>query len=166
MKRKVMVSECQEELNTYERDVTREEGAWKERGDMGPHVEKVIDAAVIAVRLKRVRGGIEVNSPFHRVPKEPGPGGGDARRVVGDGAMESLPPLKFVCKKLLNHQSSLRVCVTKGVPINDGMVQKIYEDADPVGVAVVDGEAKVAVKKRIDTEAMRVETEPGERVVA
>ena len=77
-----------------------------------------------------------------------------------------MSPLKFVREEGLNHKRPLRVPVPEGVPIDDGVCKEVNVYPDPVDVAVVDGEAQVVVEERIGTAAVRVETEPRERVVS
>ena len=84
-------------MNAYYRDITREIGARTEVGDVCPHVEEVIDAAVITISLKRMGGGVVVNAPRHRGSKETCPTRGNTARMVWVGAVKVLSPLEFVC---------------------------------------------------------------------
>ena len=79
--------------------------------------------------------------------------------------MEGLSPVKFVCEELLNYENPGRVSVAEGVPIDDGASPEVDEDADPVGVVVVDREAKMIEEERVDTAAMIVDAKPGKTSV-
>ena len=52
------------------------------------------------------------------------------------------------------------VHVAKGVSVSDSVGKKVDEDADPVGVVAIDGEAQIVVREGIDAAAAGVETEP------
>ena len=107
-----------------------------------------------------------MNGPRERVSEKVSSRRGNTLRMVWLREMKSLSPLEFVREKGLNHQRPVRVHVAKGVPIDDGVCKEVNVYADPVDVAVIDGEAQMIVKKRVDTTAARVETEPRERVVS
>jgi hypothetical protein len=64
--------------------------------------------------------------------------------------VEVLAPMEFVCKKSLNHKYPLRVHVTKGVSVSKSVTEEVDEDADPVGVVAVDGEAQMVIREGID----------------
>jgi hypothetical protein len=159
-KRNMVVAEGEQELDADERDITWKIGAGAEGRDMWPHVEEVIDAAVIAVGLKRIRGGVDRNCPRHRVSKGTRPLWGKTPWVVGVRAVKILPPSKFVRKKSPDHKHPLMIYVAKGIPVDDSVSSEVNEDADPVSVVAIDGKAEVIVEKRIDTAAARVEAEP------
>ena len=52
------------------------------------------------------------------------------------------------------------VYVSEGVAVSDSVGKEVNEDADPVGVVAIDGEAQMVVRKRIDAATAGVETEP------
>ena len=52
------------------------------------------------------------------------------------------------------------VYVSEGVPVSDSVGMEVNEDADPVGVVAIDGEAQIVVREGIDTAAAGVQTEP------
>ena len=84
-------------MNAYYRDITGEIGARTEGRDVCPHIQEVIDAAVIAISLKRVGGGIVMNEPRSRVSKKACPAWGDATRMIWVRTVKVLSPLEFVC---------------------------------------------------------------------
>ena len=52
------------------------------------------------------------------------------------------------------------VYVSKGVAVSDSVGKEVDEDADPVSVVAIDGEAQIVVGKGIDTASAGGETEP------
>ena len=66
----------------------------------------------------------------------------------------------------MNHKDPVMVHMSKGISVDECVSQKVDKYSDPVGVVVVDGEAEMIVKKRVDTATARGTAEPREGVVA
>ena len=73
-----------------------------------------------------------------------------AARVCGVVPMEIKTPAEFVGKEVLKHLHLVRGLMAKGIPICDGVLGEVDEDACPVSVAVIDGYEKGVVEERID----------------